>query len=121
MNAIDLDAADLPGFAVAVYDENLRHPDLVRLVAWLRLERRPAGRLADRSADEPKFLAIAKAQEAGQVRQGDPADLFAMVFAMACAWSPASVFYAATADEPAEDHDRRRTLLRDAVQRAVAP
>ncbi|WP_256862124.1 hypothetical protein [Microbispora sp. GKU 823] len=40
---------------------------------------------------------------------------------MACAWSPASGFYAATADEPAADHDRRRALLRECVARAVAP
>jgi hypothetical protein len=40
---------------------------------------------------------------------------------MALAWSPASSVYAATADEPAAEHDRRRALLRDCVERAVAP
>jgi hypothetical protein len=33
--------------AVWLYGENLRHPELVRLMAWLRLERHPAGRLSD--------------------------------------------------------------------------
>jgi hypothetical protein len=55
------------------------------------------------------------------VRQGDPSDLFALVIAMSFAWSPASGFYAATADEPASEHERRRALLRDCVRRAVAP
>ena len=55
------------------------------------------------------------------LRAGDPADLIGLVIAMACAWSPASSFYAATADEPAADHDRRRALLHDCVARAVAP
>src|SRR6201986_917049 len=33
------DANDLPGWAVGIYDENLPRPELVRLIAWLRLER----------------------------------------------------------------------------------
>jgi hypothetical protein len=55
------------------------------------------------------------------VRPGDPFDLFGLVLAMACAWSPASTFYAATAADPPADHDRRRALLRESVERAVAP
>jgi hypothetical protein len=44
-----------------------------------------------------------------------------LVAAMAFAWSPASSVYAAPAAEPAADQERRRSLLRDCVQRAVAP
>jgi hypothetical protein len=44
-----------------------------------------------------------------------------MVIGMACAWSPVSSVYTATADEPAAAHQRRRALLRDAVGRAIAP
>jgi AcrR family transcriptional regulator len=120
MTAVPLDANDLPGWAVGMYDENLCHPELVRLMAWLRLERRPTGRLSD-SDHGPKIEAIAQAQAAGRVRAGDPSDLMAMVMAMACAWSPVSGFHAATADEPATEHNRRRTLLHDCVARAVAP
>ena len=55
------------------------------------------------------------------MRPGDPFDLITLVIAMALAWSPASSVYTATADEPAAEHDRRRALLRDCVERAVAP
>lgn len=120
IGAVPFDADDLPGWAVGMYDENLRHPDLVRLITWLRLERRPTGRLSDNSDDKPKLEAIARAQAAGRVRPGDPFDLFALVLAMACTWSPASGFYTTTAAEPASEHDRRRALLRDCVRRAVA-
>ncbi|MDR7276216.1 hypothetical protein [Catenuloplanes atrovinosus] len=34
---------------------------------------------------------------------------------------PRNRIYVVTSDEPAGDHDRRRTLLRDSVARAVAP
>jgi AcrR family transcriptional regulator len=121
LSVIPFDANDLPGWAVAIYDENLRHPDLVRLIAWLRLERRSVGRLSDASDDEQKLAAITAAQATGRLRPGDPASLFALVLAMACTWSPASAFYAATADEPASAHEARRALLRDCVQRAVTP
>jgi AcrR family transcriptional regulator len=121
LDTVAFDAEDLPGVAVALYDENLRHPELVRLMSWLRLERRPAGRLSDGADDAWKIEAIARAQAAGRVRQGDPFDLLVLVIAMAFAWSPASGVYTATLDEPSADHDRRRDLLRDCVRRAVAP
>jgi AcrR family transcriptional regulator len=121
-DAVPFDVNDLPGWAVGMYDENLRRPDLVRLITWARLERRPAGLIFSDNADhQPKLTAIAKAQADGHLRAGTPFDLMALVIAMACAWSPASGIYAATADEPAADHDRRRALLRDCVERAVAP
>ncbi|WP_433605378.1 TetR family transcriptional regulator [Dactylosporangium sp. CA-139114] len=121
LSAGPFDADDLPGWAVGLYDENLRHPDLVRLMAWLRLERRPAGRLGDQRYDDAKLSAITRAQAAGRVRAGDPFDLFVLVLAMAMAWSPASGSYAATPEEPEADHDRRRALLHDSVRRAVTP
>lgn len=123
VNVVPIDAADLADWAVRLYDEYLRRPDLIRLATWARLERRPTGHLvedADR-LDQGKLRAIAEAQAAGLVRAGDPFDLMAMVIAMSMAWSPVSNVYAATADEPADVHDRRRALLRDSVRRAVAP
>ena len=120
-NAVPFDVDDVAGWAVGLYDENLRHPELVRLTAWVRLERRPAGLLFSSYDDEPKRTAIAKAQAAGQLRPGDPFDLLTLVIGMACAWSPASGIYTATANEPEASHQRRRALLRDSVERALAP
>jgi AcrR family transcriptional regulator len=117
---VPFDANDLAGWAVSLYDAYLHHPGLVRLMAWARLERRPAGFVLDFDL-EPKRAAVARAQAARRVRAGDPFDLVTLVAAMAYAWSPASGVYAAAADEPAASHDRRRALLRDCVQRAVAP
>jgi AcrR family transcriptional regulator len=118
---VPFDADDLPGWAVGLYDQTLRRPDLMRLMGWIRLEQRPAGLVFDGLDLEPKFAAIARAQAAGRLRAGDPADLLSLVVAMAFAWSPTSGAYAASADEPASDHERRRALLRDFVQRAISP
>jgi hypothetical protein len=64
---------------------------------------------------------VAKAQADGRLRPGRPFDLLTLVIGMACAWSPASGIYTATADEPEADHERRRALLRDCGERALAP
>ncbi|WP_328456454.1 TetR family transcriptional regulator [Amycolatopsis sp. NBC_00438] len=122
-DGVPIDAVDLADWAVRLYDEYLRRPDLIRLATWVRLERRPAGHLvadADR-LDAAKLGAIADAQAAGRVRAGDPFDLMAVVIAMSMAWSPVSNVYAATDEEPSEVHEQRRTLLRESVRRAVAP
>ncbi|MFE0370600.1 TetR family transcriptional regulator [Streptomyces tendae] len=123
VNVVPIDADDLADWAVRLYDEYLRRPDLIRLATWARLERRPAGHLVDDAdrRDDAKLRAIAEAQSAGRVRPGDPFDVLALVIAMSMAWSPVSNVYAATADEPDDAHERRRALLRDAVRRATSP
>ncbi|KAF5990436.1 TetR family transcriptional regulator [Streptomyces sp. WAC00263] len=122
VNVVPIDATDLADWAVRLYDEYLRRPDLIRLATWARLERRPTGHLVDDPdrLDDRKLRAIAEAQAAGLVRQGDPFDVMAMVIAMSMTWSPVSNVYAATAQEPPEVHEQRRSLLRESVHRAVA-
>jgi AcrR family transcriptional regulator len=120
-SAVPFDGDDLADWAARLYDDYLLRPELVRLTAWIRLERRPTGLLFDGAGLPPKFAAIVAAQAAGRIRQGDPFDLLTLVIAMSCAWSPVSGTYAATADEPAAVHNRRRALLRESVQRALAP
>lgn len=119
--ALPFDADDLPGWAVGIYDHNVGRPDLVRLIGWIRLERRQSGLWFDEIKHEHKLTAIAEAQAAGRLCPGDPFDLLVLVISMACAWSPTSGVYTATAEDPAADHERRRSLLRDCVARAVAP
>ncbi|MCR3754312.1 TetR family transcriptional regulator [Lentzea californiensis] len=123
VNVVPIDATDLAGWAVRLYDEYIERPELIRLATWARLERRPTGHLvADTDRlDQSKLQAITDAQQAGLVRDGDPFDVMAMVIAMSMAWSPVSNVYAASSDEPAETHDRRRDFLRESVRRAVAP
>lgn len=119
---VPIDADDLAEWAVRLYDEYLRRPDLIRLATWARLERRPAGHLVEthQQYDDRKLAAIAESQTAGRVRAGDPFDIMAVVIAMSMAWSPVSNVYAASSEEADGVHDQRRALLRDCVRRATA-
>ncbi|GAA4071723.1 hypothetical protein GCM10022233_55770 [Streptomyces shaanxiensis] len=121
MNVAPIDATDLADWAVRLYDEYLRRPDLIRPATWARLERRPAGHLLDdpERIEDHKLSAIAESQAAGQVRRGDAFDVMAMVIAMSGAWSPVSMFTQRPAQEPPELHQQRRSLLRESVRRAM--
>ena len=122
LDAVPLTADDLPGYAVRLYDAYLAHPQLVRLAAWARLERTPAGHLFAETDEAPKVQAIARAQDTGQIDPAlPPADVHAMVISLAMTWSPSSLTYAATSADPPADHDRRRSSLAAAVRRAFTP
>lgn len=123
MNVVPIDADDLADWAVRLYDEYLRRPDLIRLATWSRLERRPTGHLVEDAnrLDTGKLAQIVEAQRRGLVRAGDPFDLMAMVISMSMTWSPVSNVYSASADEPADAHDPRRIFLRESVARVCAP
>ena len=123
MDAVPLTGKDLPGYAVALYDDYLRTPELARLAMWARLERVPVGELVpDDEGHEGKVAEIAAAQSAGLVDpEMAPADVLSLVIAMSHAWSPVSLTYAAGPDNDQRDHERRRAALHRAVSRAVAP
>ena len=117
-------AHDLPGYAVGLYDSYLTDPELVRLASWKRLERTPTGALlaAHPELTSEKVDAIAQAQAEGHIAVGlRPDDVYALVIALAGAWSPASATFTASTHDSAADHARRRSALRDVVQRALGP
>lgn len=121
MEVVPISADDLADWAVRLYDEYLDRPELIRLATWARLERTPTGHLMDNDHRErPKIEGIATAQAAGAVVAAEPFDVMALVIAMSMAWSPVSNVYAATSDDPAAEHERRRDLLRATVRRAFA-
>lgn len=122
VDAVPLDARDLPGYAVGLYDAYLARPELVRLATWARLERRPAGHLfpGQHAADSAKLASIAAAQRAGAVDPDlTPIDVLSLVTAMSLTWGPASPLVAAAADDAPAEHERRRTALATAVRRAL--
>ena len=114
-----LDAEHLPEYAVSIYDYYLRDPVLVRVATWARLERTPTGDLFVRAGGiDPEVVGrIAAAQAAGVlVDDVNAIDVFSLTIAMASAWAQSSLTLTATAEEPADLHDRRRSALAAAVR-----
>lgn len=100
------------------------HPELVRLAAWSRLERKHTGPLTvdPPPRQEEKLAAIAAAQTSGHIDPAfEPIDVFVTVIALSMTWSPASTTFTASSADPEADHERRRGVLRTLVARAYAP
>lgn len=121
IDRLPIDAGDLPGWAVRLYDDYLADPALVRLATWVRLERVPAGDLfaAQGGIDGEVLGRIARAQASGVLSPDyAPIDLFCLVVAMAGAWAQAAINITASPQDAPEEHDRRRAALQRAVRAA---
>jgi AcrR family transcriptional regulator len=69
VEAVPIDAENLPDFAGRIFEHRLEHPELPRLVDWDRLEREGAGRNGETvaSAYAHKVAAVARAQKQGKL------------------------------------------------------
>ncbi|WP_328404829.1 TetR family transcriptional regulator [Streptomyces sp. NBC_00390] len=122
--SVPFDAADLPGYAGAIFDHLTERPALMRLVAWKQLER--PGSTADGAvAYGRKIAAIADAQLGGRIDPGlNPSDVLTLVLALAQAWFAAPGGPATDADGSAWKEERRhrhRATVVEAVSRIIAP
>jgi AcrR family transcriptional regulator len=81
---------DLPGYAAALFDYLIAHPQLMRLGTWKLLER-PEVVDAEVDAYRAKLEAIGHTQRAGHLSSAlDPVDLLILVLGLANAWFAAS-------------------------------
>ncbi|SNT41123.1 TetR family transcriptional regulator [Rhodococcoides kyotonense] len=118
---VPLDADDIPGYVIALYDMYLGDPALGRLLAWARLERTPVGALFHHRGDpdRAKLDVLADAQERGVlVDDIAPEDLWAMIVSLAATWAQAAIVHTADADEDPLVHSRRKGALASTARRA---
>ncbi|WP_328914109.1 MULTISPECIES: TetR/AcrR family transcriptional regulator [unclassified Streptomyces] len=92
LEAVPLNASDLPGYAGALFDFNLAHPRLIRLARWHSLERPGTVVLpAAVEATAAKLSAIAEAQAAGTVDAGLPPHvLLSLLLSLTSTWTDGS-------------------------------
>ncbi|MGW7404061.1 TetR family transcriptional regulator [Streptomyces sp. NPDC054833] len=116
--AVPFDAADLPGYAGAIFDHLVARPDLLRLRLWKQLER-PSTTGLEPDAFRRKTAEVAAAQENHKIAPGiAPADVLTMVLAVAQAW----FWNAEDPDAATDDHPwpaRRLAEHRSAVVEAA--
>jgi AcrR family transcriptional regulator len=112
-------ADNLPGYAVRLYDDYLADPDLLRLIAWNRLERVPRGYLYEglEANDEAHLRDIEAQQRLGRIRADlDPRDVWSLLISTSSTWAQVSVTDVADSDEQPAVHVRRKRSLADMVQ-----
>lgn len=121
-DAVPFFADSLPGYAGALFDHMLAHPDLVRLTLWKMLER-PAVSELEAEVYRPKVVELAAAQQAGVV---DPdigsVDLLMLVLGLVASWFTASPsLHALGAGSTAGQIQEHRAALIAAIQRLCGP
>ncbi|MEU6235593.1 TetR family transcriptional regulator [Kitasatospora sp. NPDC047058] len=121
---VPFDAENLPDYAGQVFDLLVAQPDLARLLTWKQLER-PGATDLEAAAYRAKYAAVATAQQQGRINADlDPADLLALVLALAQAWFTAADGMSGTGGSsswPTHRLARHRTAVVHAVQRVTAP
>lgn len=115
---------DLPGFAVDLFDEICRRPELQRMAVWGRLQGdgdRIRARITGSEVWARDIESIRRAQAAGTIaRCWEPLDLMTLVFGIAVSWSVAPGVQESAACN-AEEIARRRDCVREAVARLCRP
>ncbi|MFD3505316.1 TetR/AcrR family transcriptional regulator [Streptomyces sp. NPDC058676] len=117
VDAVPLDATDLPGYVGRLYDHYADHPHIVRLTVWHQLER-PDQPLPDAvgAATKKKIDNIAAAQKAGVLPPTlPPGEVLALITHLSLINTPLG-----SAAEGAVDRDRRRALAVETTRSALA-
>ncbi|MCL2551689.1 MAG: TetR family transcriptional regulator [Actinomycetia bacterium] len=121
LDAVPIDAADLPGYAGRLFDSYQERPWVQRLAAWYRLERAGTGTLLPivLESNAHKIEAVAGAQRDGLLPDRFSApELLGLVLHLSGFWSSHTPeLDARLADDTAA---RRRQVVVDAVAALVA-
>jgi AcrR family transcriptional regulator len=118
VQAAPIDVEDLPGFAEQLSDTYDRHPELIRIITWQRLERGHTHPYAIQET-QSRVHAIAKAQAAGLVSDRfDARVLFALIIHTAALWGMTSPDVLAVVKH--RTAAQRRDIVRSAVTALLA-
>jgi len=98
------DPQDLPGYAQGVFDLVMDRPDIMRLMAWVGLEKSAAAKDSRIQSKDVKVQQISDKQKDGTLPEElSPAFILTLVMSLATAWSDGSVFGPVLASEELGD------------------
>ncbi|MGV0584731.1 TetR family transcriptional regulator [Mycobacteroides chelonae] len=118
-DAVPFTPDDLPGYAGALFDHLIKHPEHLRLATWAQLERPVAGP-AETAAYAAKIKAIAETSPPSGC--AEPADILALTLGLTTAWlgaSPALRSLAASEPFSPERLTTHRAVLISTVEKLV--
>ena len=134
-DAVPIDATDLPGYAGRLFDYVLDHPEVMRLVAWARLEGRHGPTARGKSAHfyRLRLAAIEAAQQDGHITTRlTPAQILMLIESLSVGWLETTPVFLAASDHDAAEHhhpqplpgnaeslNRARAVIIDSVRRLI--
>ena len=124
VDAVPIDASDLPAYAGRLFDYHVDHPDLLRLVTWARLEGRMtvSAQTQRRASYRRRVHAIEQAQRNGAVTSAVQAShLLDLIESLAVGWTAAARSLLATPRQLKAERSTQRDAIIEAVRRIVDP
>jgi AcrR family transcriptional regulator len=123
VDAVPIDAEDLPGYAGRLFTYMVEHPELSRLVTWARLERRlgPTAYTHSATSYSHRLAAIEAAQQSGQIPTDFSASqLLALIESIAVGWTyTTATFLTIDEDDPSKHHEPHRQVVVESVRRLL--
>lgn len=114
---------DLPDYAGRLFDHYQKHPEVLRLATWHRLERRTALEADPAVAEPARVDKLASLEAVRKEREGTPgfapATLLTLVLAIASAWSPTNAASAPETSVLTSDPAACRSAIVEAVRRLL--
>lgn len=124
VDAVPIDAADLPGYAGRLFTYAVEHPELMGLVTWARLERRlgPVARAHRAQSYSHRLAAIEAAQHNGQIPTNlTPPQILSLIESIAVGWNYATTaaFLSTDEDDSPQHHKTQREVIVESVRRLL--
>ncbi|MFJ6511730.1 TetR family transcriptional regulator [Streptomyces sp. NPDC091406] len=114
---------DLPDYAGRLFDHYRKHPEVLRLATWHRLERGTAVEQDPAAAEPARMDKLASLEAVRKDRGGTPgfapATLLTLVLAIASAWSPTNAASMPATSVLASDPADCRSAIVEAVRRLL--
>jgi AcrR family transcriptional regulator len=122
VDAVPIDANDLPAYAGRLFDYTIDNADLLRLLTWARLERRitPDSRARSAASYKRRLASIENAQREGRVTSTfTPVQILALIESLVVGWNGTTQAFQ-TKDGAELGRDAQRKTVEEAVRRMLA-
>jgi AcrR family transcriptional regulator len=122
VDAVPIDADNLPAYATRLFDYHLDHPDLLRLVTWARLEGRttPSTQAQRTSSYRRRAEAIKNAQQKGRINDAlSASQILDMIESLAVGWTTTARGLLLDTRTLKRQRKTYRSGIAEAVQRIV--
>jgi AcrR family transcriptional regulator len=124
VDAVPMDASDLPGYAGHLFTYAVEHPELLRLVTWARLERRlgPVANARSAQSYSDRLAAIEAAQRHGQIPiDFTPLQILTLIESISVSpnYTTTATFLGIDEDDPSQQHKTQREVIVESVRRLL--